>query len=131
MILLKDIFFVSKEISVLMPRNTPHWSLEKYIDFAHFAHTLLCLAGSPFTVGIIDGESCYPPVFTTPKCLYVMSGIIQVTPETVNVMSANPRPTHVMPATPGVAHIMPVKSKFAHAMSTKSRLDHIYIYIYI
>ncbi len=87
-------FFVSKEISVLMPRNTPHWSLEKYIDFAHFAHTLLCLAGSPFTVGIIDGESCCPPVSTTPKCLYVMSGIIQVTPETVNVMSATPRPTH-------------------------------------
>ncbi|KAL0191960.1 hypothetical protein M9458_010256, partial [Cirrhinus mrigala] len=44
-----------------MPRNTPHWTLVRYIDFA------LLLGGSAFTVGITDEGPRDPPVPTKPK----------------------------------------------------------------
>ncbi|KAI2651121.1 Foot protein 1 variant 1 [Labeo rohita] len=57
-----------------------------------------------------------------PKCLHVMSGIIQVTSESkkpCHIRSAKSQPAQVMSATPGPAHVMPAKPKPAHIRSAK------------
>uniref|UniRef100_A0A671NM60 Retrotransposon gag domain-containing protein n=1 Tax=Sinocyclocheilus anshuiensis TaxID=1608454 RepID=A0A671NM60_9TELE len=104
---LKDIFRygLGQNLSCLMPRNTPQWTLEKYIDFA------LQLSGSVFTVGVMEKEHD-----TSQKFAHVMPA----KPQPAHVMPATPKPAHVMPATPGPAQTMPVKSKFTHVISTKS-----------
>ncbi|KAL0152507.1 hypothetical protein M9458_052230 [Cirrhinus mrigala] len=121
-IALKDIFHhgLKDSLKYLMPRHTPHWTLEQYIDFA------LRLSGSPFTVGVADEEPCYPPLSAKPGNFSVMSGIIQVTsepfhamppkPESCHAKSAKPKPAHAMPAAPGPAHAMPAAPGPAHTM---------------
>jgi len=59
---LKDIFRIglNKPIHSQLPGGKICWSLEEYIDRA------LLLAGSSFTVGIVDEEHCNPAVATMP-----------------------------------------------------------------
>ncbi|XP_016113218.1 protein piccolo-like [Sinocyclocheilus grahami] len=107
----------------LMPCNTPHWSLEQYIDVA------LRMSGSAFTVSVVEEEHSTSPkssvVMPTksepvhvmpakPRSAHIMSAkpqpahVTPATPQPAHVMSAMPKPAHIMPATPGPAHIMPV-----------------------
>ncbi|KAL0147096.1 hypothetical protein M9458_057620 [Cirrhinus mrigala] len=104
----KDIFRfgLSKDISCFMPRNTPHWILEKYIDFA--------LSGSPYTVGIVDEGPRNPAVTTKPQPAHVMFS----TPKSAHAMSAAPRPAHVTSAKPRPAHATSATPRPIHAMST-------------
>ncbi len=88
---LKDLFRVglNEPIRFLLTGGKIHWSLEKYIDHA------LLLAGSPFTVGVVDEEprNCAVPA---PEHFHVptfMSGVVHVIPVT-------PEPAHVMPDSP-------------------------------
>ncbi|KAL0149599.1 hypothetical protein M9458_055126, partial [Cirrhinus mrigala] len=118
---LKDIFRygLSKDFSSFMPRNTPHWTLEQYIDFA------LRLAGSPFTVGVAVEEPCYPPVSAKPGNFSVMSGVIQVASEPSHAMPAKSKPAHVMTTKPQSTRIMPAKPKPAQVISTKPEPSHV------
>ncbi|KAI2655627.1 Protein piccolo [Labeo rohita] len=113
-----------------MPRNTPQWTLENYIDLA------LRLSGSPFTVGIADEGPHIATVTTTPKAAQVMSGIVQVVseppqtkpakskpvqatstkPRSANVTSAKLQPVHSTSARPQPVHVTSTKPKPAHAM---------------
>ncbi len=111
---LKDIlrFGLKQEISRLMPRQTPHWTLEQYIDFA------LRMSGSAFTVGIADEEPCYPPVSATPEYLHIMSGVVHkmaAIPEPVHKMATLPESAPVMAALPESAHVTSAKPQPAHA----------------
>ncbi|KAL0160112.1 hypothetical protein M9458_043837, partial [Cirrhinus mrigala] len=98
-IALKDIFRhgLKDSLNYLLPRHTPHWTLEEYIDFA------LMLAGSPFAVGVADDQPCNPTFPTTPK--------------PAQVMSTKPQPSHTMPAAPGPAHAMPALPESAPVMA--------------
>ncbi len=103
-------FGLKQEISRLMPYQTPHWTLEQYIDFA------LRMSGSTFTVGIVDEEPFYLPVSDTPEYLHVMSEVVHkmaALPESAPVMPATvmpamPEPANVMPAAPGPAQMMSI-----------------------
>ncbi|KAI2650206.1 Transposable element Tcb2 transposase [Labeo rohita] len=108
---LLDTFHFGLNISRFLPRNTPQWTLENYIDLA------LRLSGSPFTVGIADEGPRNPAVTTTPQPAQVTS----TKPKPVHVMPAKPKPTqatkpkHTMPAAPGPAH---APKPQAHNIST-------------
>ncbi|KAL0170909.1 hypothetical protein M9458_035505, partial [Cirrhinus mrigala] len=106
---LKDIFRVglNDPIRSWLPGGKIHWTLEQCIDNA------LLLAGSPFTVGVANEESCYPPLSAKP--FSVMSGIIQVGSEPSQAMPAKPKPTCVTSAKPQPAHAMSAPGP-AHAM---------------
>ncbi|KAI2646310.1 Foot protein 1 variant 1 [Labeo rohita] len=110
-IALKDIFHhgLKDSLNYLMPRHTPHWTLEQYIEFA------FRLACSPFTVGVADEEPCYPPLSAKPGNFSVMSGIIQVTSEPFHAMPAKPEPVHIMSAKPQPALIESTKPEPCHA----------------
>ncbi len=121
---LKDIFRfgIDEPLHSSLPGGKNCWSLERYIDF------VLSQAGSPFTVGVADGQPRNCAV-TAPEHLHIptfMSGvaiskpahIMSATPRPANIMPAMPKPANVMPAAPGPAQIMPVKSKFIPVMST-------------
>ncbi|KAL0172992.1 hypothetical protein M9458_033303, partial [Cirrhinus mrigala] len=120
-------FGLSKDISSRMPGNHPHWSLVHYIDFA------LLLSGSAFTVGLADEKPCHPPVSATPKCLHVMSGIVNIMPEPshampakpAHIMSGKPETSYTKPAKPKPVHIIPTKPKPAHITSSKPKPSHI------
>ncbi|KAL0152492.1 hypothetical protein M9458_052215 [Cirrhinus mrigala] len=118
---LKDIFRygLRKDLSSFMPHNTPHWTLERYIDFA------LRLAGSPITVGVAVEERCYPPVSAKPGNFSVMSGIIQVASEPSHSTPAKPKPTQVMSTKPQPPHVMPTKLRSAHVTSAKPQPAHV------
>ncbi|KAL0177032.1 hypothetical protein M9458_025926, partial [Cirrhinus mrigala] len=113
---LKDTFryVFSKEISCSMPRNTPHWTLEQYIDFA------LQLSGSALTVGVADEGPFSPAV--APMSVFshtrtVMLGIVCATPEAVHKMAVSmPDPLHKMAAIPRPVHKMAAKSESSHVM---------------
>ncbi|KAL0192182.1 hypothetical protein M9458_010478, partial [Cirrhinus mrigala] len=124
---LKDLFCfgLRKDISYLMSRTTPHWTLENYIDLA------LRLSGSPFTVGIADEGPRNPAVTTTPQPAHVTSpapkstqvtstkprsaNVTSAKPQPAHVTSAKPRPAHAKPAAPGPAHAKPATPGPAHA----------------
>ncbi|KAL0151738.1 hypothetical protein M9458_052964, partial [Cirrhinus mrigala] len=117
---LKDIFRngLNNPIRSGLPGGKIHWSLEQYIDFA------LRLAGSPFTVGVADEESFYPPVLAKPVNFSIMSGIIQVTSEPYHAMPAKPKPAQVTSTKPKSAHVTSTKSQFTHVRSSAPRPAH-------
>ncbi|KAL0153357.1 hypothetical protein M9458_051353 [Cirrhinus mrigala] len=105
---LKDIFRVglNEPIRSQLSGGKIHWTLKKYIDHA------LLLAGSHFTVGVMDEELHNPTEPTTPECFHVlavMSGIhiMSAAPEPAPPKPAKPEPTSGSGSTPEPVQVRP------------------------